>query len=223
MKKELLACPFCRELFSEGESNLCPECDIPLRRLVDLPPSHEAQERQALEWEQTAPEDRTLPWHYLGRGRGLLLGLSLLGLGLFFAPWIVITKPELLTLSGFELATSRGFWFGGGAVAWFVSVPLIFTRRTVMQMRGVRIVSSLFAATTFCQALMLYINAPTQRFVPLAYTWGWGFYAGGLVSLAAIPVAVRFGGPLANLPAVVQNSGDAAATTGETSGGEVLH
>ncbi len=223
MAKQLLACPFCRELFSQDEGDICPNCDIPLRPLAELPPSFEVREQQAIEWERTAPADRTLPWYYAARGRALMLVLSLLGLATFFAPWIVITKPEIANLSGFTLTASRGFWFGGGAVAWFISVPLIVTRRTVNQMRGVRIILTLFAATSACQVVLLYLNAPTKSVIPVAYTWGWGFYASAIVSLLAVPVAARFGGRADDLPAELGSELRPVSVARETSGDNTLH
>lgn len=222
MSSQLFACPFCRELYSDSEADVCPHCDVVLRPLHDLPPSYEIREQEEVEWERTPPQDRTLPFTYFARGRGLLLGLSVLGLGLFFTPWIVLTKPELLTLSGYTLAQSRGFWFAGGAVGWFVSIPLIITRRTITRMRGVRVILTMFAATTAGQALILYFNAPTSDLIPLAYTWGWGFYASALVSVVAVPVAATFGGKVDDLPADLGRElrPEVAA---ETSGENTLH
>ena len=40
----LLACPFCRELFSTEDNKVrCPECDVKLEPLSRLPPSLDAQ------------------------------------------------------------------------------------------------------------------------------------------------------------------------------------
>ncbi len=195
MSTTLVACPFCRELYERGEAEMCPVCGVVLRPLHDLPPSFEAREQQAALWEQTAPDDRPLPLHHFGRGRALVLGCSLLGLGLFFAPWIVLTKPELITLSGFDLAGARGFWFAGGAVGWFIMLPLVITRRTINQMRGARLVITLFSSLTAFQALLLWALSPTDALVPLSYSWGWGFQASTVVSVVATALAMRFGGP----------------------------
>ncbi|MEN9577012.1 MAG: hypothetical protein RJA70_21 [Pseudomonadota bacterium] len=216
-----MACPFCRELFTEGELSVCPNCDIVLRPLADLPPSFEVREQQAAEWEQTAPADRTFAWSYTGRGRALLLALSAAGLGLFFCPWVAISIPELATLSGFQLTTSRGFWFGGGAVGCLISIPLVLSRRTIVQMHGVRIVLTLFAATTLCQALLLALNPPHRGVIPVQYHWTWGFYASALISLLSVPVALRFGGRLDDVPETFGRKSDPRAQATEGSKPEV--
>src|SRR5690606_11526682 len=152
---------------------------------AELPPSPELQEAELLEWERTPPEDRTLPWTLAQRGRGVLIVIAALGLASVFGPWIHLTKPSLVTLTGFELIRSRGFWFGGAFVCWLVMLPLVASRRTVRAMIGVRIVLCFMAATPVCQALLLYVNAPTSKLVPVAYTWGWGLYGNALLGLIA--------------------------------------
>lgn len=221
MSNGLLACPFCRELYASDEAQVCPHCDMILRPLADLPPSFEVREAQAAEWEKTPPEHRSLPWTFVRRGRGALALLSLLGLASVFAPWIELTKPHALTLSGFTLMQTRGFWFGGAFVSWLVMFPLVLSRRTVVGMRGVRAVLCLFAATPVGQALLLYLNAPTTALVPVAYTWGLGFYANAIVGLLALPFAATFGGRLDDLPPDLGKNPH--ATDHETSAGQTLH
>src|SRR5688572_31075404 len=63
-----------------------------------------------------------------------------------FRSWVVLRIPEELTLSGFDLARGRAGWLWGGAVAWFILLPLVWTRRSIAKMRGVRIICCLFAA-----------------------------------------------------------------------------
>jgi hypothetical protein len=171
---------------------------VVLRALHELPPSFESLEQRAAEWEQTAVDDRPLPLSHLGRGRATLLLCSLAGLASFFAPWLVLTKPDIVTLSGFDLAGARGFWFAGGAVAWFINLPLIATRRSVNQMRGARLVVTLFCSLTAFQAVLLWLLAPTESFVPLSYHWGWGFYASAVISVIGTALAVRFGGAISD-------------------------
>lgn len=201
---------------------VCPNCDMVLRPLADLPPSVEAQEAELLEWERTAPQDRTLPWTFAQRGRGALLLLSLLGLASVFGPWITLTKPAAYTLSGFDLMRSRGFWFGGAFVCWLVMFPLVATRRTISRMVGVRIVLCFLAATPVCQALLLYMNAPSSKLIPVAYSWGWGFFANALLGLLALPFAWRFGGRTDDLPADLGKE-LAPHAESETSDGHTLH
>jgi hypothetical protein len=143
---KLMACPFCRELYGEPEARRCPTCDVVLQPLDKLPPSPEALEEEALSGEATAPEDRLLPVSYMGRGRGALLVLSALGLFLFFMPWVEMQRPEMVAISGYDLARTRAGWLWGGAVGWFILLPLVWTRRTLYKMRGVRIICATFAA-----------------------------------------------------------------------------
>jgi hypothetical protein len=202
MASTLLACPFCRELYEVIEAEVCPVCGVVLKGLGELPPSFEERERLAREWEQTTLEDRTLPWRHLGNGKGWLVLCCALGLALFFAPWIVLSRPETLTLSGFDLAHTRGFWFGGGAAAWLVNIPLVLSRRTLNQMMGVRIIATLLAGLTACQAVLLVLLAPTSTLIPLEYHWGWGFHLSAALSALAAAIASRFGsGPARALPA----------------------
>lgn len=193
-----------------------------LRPLAELPPSFEAKQAELLEWERTPPEDRLLPWSFAKRGRGALVAIAVFGLASVFGPWIQLTKPSLLTLTGFELMRTRGFWFGGAFVCWLVMLPLVVSRRTVRAMLGVRIVLCFMAATPVCQALLLYVNAPTTKLVPVAYTWGWGFFANALLGLVAIPFAAKFGGRVDELPADLGKE-LAPSAESETSEGQTLH
>lgn len=222
MATQLVACPFCRELFSDTEAVVCPHCDMVLRPLAELPPSFEAKQAELLDWERTPPEDRLLPWIFAKRGRGALIAIAVLGLASVFGPWIQLTKPSLLTLTGFELMRTRGFWFGGAFVCWLVMLPLVASRRTIRAMLGVRIILCFMAATPVCQALLLYVNAPTTKLVPVAYTWGWGFFANALLGLIAIPFAAKFGGPIDDLPADLGKE-LAPSAESETSDGQTLH
>src|SRR5262245_9889511 len=98
----LVACPFCRQMFPLGEAFQCPDCGLDLERLSSLPISYEA----TLEDPEPPlpPHIETLPWTYLGRGRGLLFALAILGLIAFFAPWVRETAPNIQELSGFAMA-----------------------------------------------------------------------------------------------------------------------
>lgn len=219
----LMACPFCRELFPEGEATSCPECNVSLESLSKLPPSLDALEQEALEGEVTPPEHRELPWTYFGRGRGLLLALAVLGLGAFFTPWVEVRAPDLVTLSGFDLARGRAGWLWGGAVGWFVMIPLVWTRRTIARMRGVRIITALFAVLTLGEvAMMLALPPQGSRLRPVDISWGWGIFASGAISLAATFVAARFGGSARDLPALpwIDPTGRRHV---DTSDGETLH
>src|SRR5262249_53409614 len=116
----LVGCPFCRELFSEGEAQACPACGMPLEPIHKLPPSYEARAAMAADAAATAPEDRMVAWWYFGRGRGALILVAAAGLVAFFMPWIHLHKPDEFSYTGYHLARARGAWFFGGAVGWFV-------------------------------------------------------------------------------------------------------
>ncbi len=68
----LLACPFCREMFEEGEAKTCPVCGMALTEFAKLPPSIEAMHDEV--------KARTLfatHYHELTRLAGRLDRLSL--------------------------------------------------------------------------------------------------------------------------------------------------
>ena len=69
----LRACPFCRKLFTSGEASTCPECDVALVAMSQLPPSLEALEDDAEQGPPVFPENMPLPVTYMGSGRGALL------------------------------------------------------------------------------------------------------------------------------------------------------
>jgi hypothetical protein len=193
----LVGCPFCRELFPEGEAKACPVCGVPLQAIEKLPPSYEARVAQAAELAATAPEDRTVPWLYYRRGRGALVLIAIAGLLAFFAPWVEMHRPDEVVFSGYHLARARGAWFFGGAIGWFVMLPLVITRRTVYKMRGVRIVTCLFAALSAVESAQLMLMPPHgSRFAPLVFDWGPGIYATLVLGILGVLVGARFGGRL---------------------------
>jgi hypothetical protein len=190
-----LACPFCRELSSPGEHVRCPACDVELVPLEKLPPSREALEEEALRGEAVAPEDRVLPASYFGRGRGALLVLGMLGLLCFFMPWVEMRRPEIVSISGYDLARARAGWLWGGAVGWFILLPLVWTRRTIYKMRGVRIICATFAAMTLLEAGMLIAMPPAgSQHGTVDFSWGWGLYASALIAALGVYFGSRFGG-----------------------------
>ena len=195
---QLLACPFCRELFDRTEAEYCPQCDIPLQPLHQLPPSPEAVLEQAVRWEQTRPEDVRLGFWDFRRGRAVLLGLALVSLLVFaLAPWVSLSSPHAEQRSGLSLARGPLGFLWGGAVAWFVSIGLVLSRRTITEMRGVRAVLMAFAAMTASEvAVLLSMSPQGSRHVHVVYAWEWGLYAALGLSVAGVVAAARFGGPL---------------------------
>lgn len=208
---QLLACPFCRELFERAETEQCPECEIPLSPLHELPPSLDALEEEAVHWERNLPEDQLRAVHDLGRGRGALLAVAVLSLLSFWlAPWVEMTSPHAELRSGSALARGPIGWLWGGAIAWFVSIALVLSRRTIRQMRGVRAILMLFSAMTLAEIVMLITLSPRgQGQVYFSYEWGWGLYVSLALSAIGIVSAARFGG-------AVPASSAAAAPAGAT-------
>ncbi len=203
---DLVACPFCRQLFEPGEASACPDCGLGLKDLAKLPPSYDAK----IEYpeEPIPPHMETLPWTYLGRGRALLLALACLGFAVFFAPWVAESAPELRVLSGFDLARISGF-FWGPAVAWFVLFPLVLTRRSVHKMRGARVAVAFLAAIALITVALLLWHPPRPSlYRPVRIEWGWGIYASAAAALAAVLAAFRFGGTLDDLPTRATRRGD---------------
>ena len=218
----LLACPFCRSLFASAEARQCPECGVKLVPMENLPDSLDVAANELEAGEIVLPEQRPLPWNYFGRGRGALMLIALLGLGLFFAPWVELRMPESSVRSGFDLARGRAGWLWGGAAGWFVMLPLVWTRRTIQRLRGVRLVTALFAAMTLIEAGMLLSTPPrSQHHLPLEIVWRWGIYASLLTSIAGIVAALRLGGKLQDLPRIVSDM--ASPDPRQTSAGETLH
>jgi hypothetical protein len=203
---ELVACPFCRQLFPPGEASTCPDCGLGLKDLAKLPPSYDAK----LEYpeEPTPPHMETLPWTYLGRNRALLLAMAVAGFAFFFAPWVQETAPEIRSLSGFGLARISGY-FWAPAVAWFVLFPLVLTRRSIYKMRGARVAVAFLAAIVLVTVCMLLTHPPRPAHLrPVHIEWGWGIYAAGAASLAAVLAAFGFGGRLDDLPTKQPRRGD---------------
>ena len=218
----LLACPFCRSLFASAETRQCPECGVKLVPMQNLPDSLDVAADELEAGEIVLPEQRLLPWNYFGRNRGALLLISLCGLGLFFAPWVELRMPEYSVRSGFDLARGRAGWLWGGAAGWLVMLPLVWTRRTIQRLRGVRLVTVLFASMTLIEAAMLLSTPPQARHhVPLEIVWRWGIYASLLTSIAGIATALRLGGTLQDLPRIVSDVSNPVPR--QTSSGETLH
>jgi magnesium-transporting ATPase (P-type) len=188
----LYACPFCRQLFTEGEVAQCPDCAIAVEPVDELPPSYDAE---LVEPEPpTPPEYELVPMTYAGRMRGVLLLLAAAGLGAFFAPWLRESLPEIRVLSGFEFARKLA-WLWAAPVAWFIMFALVLSRRTIYHMRGARLAVGILAVMVLMTvALRIGLLPEAGTLVPRSYQWGWGLYASGLLGACALGAALRFGG-----------------------------
>jgi hypothetical protein len=195
----LVACPFCRQMFELGEARACPECGLALEDITKLPPTAASLDDDE-PFEEVPPEMEQLPWSYLGRGRGALTFISLLGLGAFFLPWMKETVPELRQWTGLQFA-ERLSWMWGPFVSWFVTVPLVLSRRTIHAMRGARFAVGLMATIVIMTVIMRIAVVPeSSRFRPMRFEWSYGLYATFVLGIAALLCAVRFGGSRVDLP-----------------------
>lgn len=187
----LLACPFCRELFDCREEKTCAVCGVALVPLDRLPPSTEVMTEDGI---PEAPEYQPLPWAYLGRGRGLLAILGLLGLVAFLLPWVNVTLPDIVSYSGLDLGKRLG-WVWGAGVAWTVLVPTVLSRRSIMGMRGARLAAAFLGAVPSATVLILVSRPPHgSHGVPLRFTYGAGLFATAALSLVAMAAGALFGG-----------------------------
>ena len=188
----LLACPFCREMFEEGEAKACPVCGMELTKFEKLPPSLDAIHDEG--GVPLAPELELLPWTYLGRGKGPLVVLAAIGVVLFFLPWVQLTLPYIDAKSGFDLAHQRIGWLWAAFVGWTVLIPTVLSRRSIVQMRGARVAAAFLSAIPAVSVAILLARPPRGGLIPVRYTWDWPIYAMLAVSLLAIAFAVRLGG-----------------------------
>jgi hypothetical protein len=207
----LVACPFCRDLFETQEASHCPTCGIALASVAKLPPSPTLR-HEADDWgEDLGPEHDRFAWTFLGRGRGLIVLLSLVGTALFLLPWIDMTLPYTARLSGWDLARRSG-WAWGALVAWVVLAPTVASRRTIAQLRGARVAAPFLAAIPAVTAGILLALPPKSGLIPVRIQFDWPIYATVLVSLLALVAGVRLGGRL-----------DVLVAKRGTSAGETLH
>lgn len=188
----LLACPFCREMFEEGEAKACPVCGMELAKLHKLPPSIDALHDEA--GVPTAPEAEELPLTYLGRSKGPIAVLALAGLVFFFLPWVQLTMPYIDSKSAFDLAHERIGWLWGICAAWVVLIPTVLSRRSIFKMRGARVAAAFLSAIPTVAISVLLAKPPRGGIIPVRYTWDWPMWATLGVSLLAIAFSIRLGG-----------------------------
>jgi len=186
----LVACPFCREMFEQGEAKECPVCGMALVAFEKLPLSQETHDEFGLPKD---PMHELLPWTYFGRMRGALAIVALVGLALFFLPWIRQTLPENYSFSGFLLARRLG-WVWGAGVGWLVLVPTVLSRRTIAQMRGARVAAMFLSATSLVSCANLFLFPPHARYYAAHFEYEPAFFATMIVSLVAIVLSFKLGG-----------------------------
>ena len=149
-----------------------------------------------------------LPWTFLGRSRALLAAIAITGIAAFFAPWVNETAPELRILSGFGLARVSPFYWAP-PVAWFVTLSLVISRRSIYAMRGARVAVAFLAGIALVTVALLLARPPqSSRYRVVRIQWCWGLYCSGAVALAGVATAFRFGGRLDNIPTQQRRRGD---------------
>lgn len=202
----LVACPFCREMFKPGEAKRCPVCGVALLKVEALPKTTEARDEDAPP--PLSPDEETLPWTYLGRGRGPLLAACAVGLVGFVLPWVHQSLPEPRTLTGPELAHRLG-WMWAPAIAWLVMIPLVASRRSIYRMRGARVAVAFLAAMSLLTVVVRVLTVPHgTAIMPVSLTWGIGVYVTGVASAVALGLAAVFGGRIDDLPTKQRRAGD---------------
>lgn len=215
----LRACPFCRELFVDDETDVCPECGIAVRDIASLPPSPDADALEAEEGASglvapTVPQAEPLAWSHMGRGRAALLLCALVGLAAFYLPWAIQTVPQTMRFTGSDMAHVKPF-FWSAFTAWLVLFPAAASRRTILKMVGARVALVFLSAIPAMQVMMMLWQVPTQRTVkgfPFEFHWGPGLFLTLAASVIATFFAFRFGGRL-----------DDVAVPKGSSTGRVLH
>jgi len=205
----LVACPFCRDHFDSTEASQCPTCGIALSPAAKLPPSPTLRHETDPWDEDLGPEHDRLPWSYLQKGRGLAVGLSLVGIGLFLLPWIDMTLPYEARLSGWDLARRVG-WVWGAFAAWVVLAPVVASRRTIAQLRGARVAATFLAAIPGITGAILLAFPPRSSLIPVVLRFDWPLYATVIASVAAIVAGVRLGG---RVDVLVAKRGSSAGKT----------
>jgi hypothetical protein len=178
-------------MFEEGEETHCPVCGVALTTFSNLPPSLDAHDEGDV---PLAPEQQPLPSTYMGRGKGILGAVGVVGLLLFFLPWLRMSLPYELTMTGFDVARTRLGWVWAAGVAWMVLVPTVLSRRSIVQMRGARFAAAFLGAIPGLTVSILLARPPKGGIIPLRFEYGWALWATLFVSIAAIALAVRFGG-----------------------------
>jgi hypothetical protein len=172
-------------------------CGVELAQLHKLPPSIDAMHDEG--GVPTAPEAELLPLTYLGRGKGPLAAMGLLGLTFFFLPWVQLTMPYIDSKSAFALAHERIGWLWACCAAWVVLVPTVLSRRSIVQMRGARVATAFLSAIPAVAISILLAKPPRGSIITVKYTWDWPMWATLAVSLVAIALSIRLGGSVSDI------------------------
>jgi hypothetical protein len=188
----LVACPFCRELFERSEATVCPVCGLSLTAMEKLPISHDAAGEG---FAPTVPELEAQPFLYWKRNRGALFVVPMVGIALFFLPWINMTIPDVRTLSGFDLSRIHvQNWCV--LVSWMVLGPTVMSRRSILKMRMARVTTAFLAAIPGLTIVLLATQRQKSAFFTISYTHTPAFWGTLALSIAGIALSWGFGGKL---------------------------
>lgn len=140
-----------------------------------------------------APEDERVPLGSWRHGRGPLLLLAVLGLVLFFLPWIDMQFPVVDQLSGVDLARRLG-WTWAVPAAWFVLIPTVASRRTLRRMQSARVAVGMLAMFPGLAAATLLSRPPRGAYgLHLRFSFLWPLYGTLALSVIGLLLAVVFG------------------------------
>jgi hypothetical protein len=188
----LVACPFCRELFERKEATECPVCGLALVALEKLPLSHDAV---AEGFVPTLPELENQSVWYWKRNRGPLFAVAVVGIVLFFLPWIDMTLPEIRTMSGFELS-QRHVQTWCVLVAWLVLGPTVLSRRSIIRMRTARVTTAFLSVIPGLSTVLLALQRQRSPLLQIAYTHTLAFWGTLALSFVGLALSWKFGGKL---------------------------
>jgi magnesium-transporting ATPase (P-type) len=170
-------------------------CGLSLTALEKLPLSHEAA---AEGFAATVPEMESQSFFYWRRNRGALFVITLVGIALFFMPWIRMTLPELRTLSGFDLSRIHvQTWCV--LVSWMVLGPTVLSRRSILKMRTARVTTAFLCAIPGVSIVLLATQRQKSAFYTIAYTHSLAFWGTLGLSILGLALSFRFGGKLDDL------------------------
>lgn len=170
-----------------------------------------------------AEDDQRVPLLSPARGRGALALAGTAGIVFFFLPWIDLTFPMTMQLSGFDLSQKLG-WTWAVPAAWFVMIPTVLSRRTVRKMQSARVAVGMLALFPGLSAALFWARPPRGAYgLHLQYSYGWPLYGTMLLSVVSVVLAAFFGLSLQRRRAQAARAAKSEALDLATVKGEVRH
>ncbi len=166
---------------------------------MKLVPTRRLRPSETAELDELGPHALHKPPEQLGYVRGFarapLLLAALSGLSLFlWSPWLEFERPNAGVLTGFQMARHTLGWLWGGAIGWFLLLPLVLSRRSARQLRGIRAIAAAFSASTGLEVAMLLAFPPLQHpLYTVHYAFRWGLHASAALSLFAVALSLCLG------------------------------